>query len=134
MLEFLIKKGADVNAKNLLFDSPLHRAIAENQPEMLKLLIVHGANIDEKSVDGLLTLQKAIQEKSIDTIPILVKCGFSTIVKDKDRNNPLELALKNNNCPAFKQFAITCDWEMKTSYFERNYSNQNKGTKWSNHF
>ena len=107
ILKFLIKKGADVNARRWPFDAPLYCAITENQSELLQLLIFHGAKIDEKSLDGASPLHKAVQEKSLETIPILLKCWVSARVKDKDRYNPLELALKTKNCPAFQ--TICCN-------------------------
>ena len=60
-------------------------------------MIINGTNIDEKSKTGLSPLHEAILENSIQVIPILMEYGVSMNAKDKEGNNPLELALTTKN-------------------------------------
>ena len=51
-MRWLIKKGADVNAKNGLDDTPLHSAAWRGWEESVAILLEHGADTKAENKDG----------------------------------------------------------------------------------
>lgn len=52
MARILINNGADVNARNIQNDTPLHWAAFYGSPEVAKLLIESGANLKALNAKG----------------------------------------------------------------------------------
>jgi len=59
IVEFLIAKGANVNAANEEGATPLWKAAQMGQKEIVELLIAKGATVNAASEDGLMPLTKA---------------------------------------------------------------------------
>jgi ankyrin repeat protein len=86
IVELLIAKGADVNAKQQerieIVDTggwtPLHHAAIEGHKEVAELLIAKGADMDAKNVDGETPLDLAIEENHTETTDLLRKHGGKT--------------------------------------------------------
>ena len=57
--KYLIKAGADVNAKCNQLETPLYKASYEGHIEMVKILIQNGASINKKNVYGDTALHAA---------------------------------------------------------------------------
>lgn len=57
----LIKKGADINAKDRYGKTALHNASQWGKPETVQLLIKKGADVNAKSIFGETALQKAVE-------------------------------------------------------------------------
>ena len=74
--EFLIAKGADLNAKaGYPETSPLHGAASENHKEIAALLIIKGADVNLKNDEGETPLDWAEEEKNTDLADLLRKHG-----------------------------------------------------------
>ena len=77
--EFLIAKGADLNAKaGYPETSPLHGAASENHKEIAALLIIKGADVNLKNDEGETPLDWAEEEKNTDLADLLRKHGGKT--------------------------------------------------------
>jgi len=80
--ELLIKKGADVNAKEddiVHFGvTPLHWAVEEGHKEISELLIKKGADVNAKSVLSRTPLDISIEEGHTETADLLRKHGAKT--------------------------------------------------------
>jgi ankyrin repeat protein len=51
-LEFLLQKGLDPNARNIVRETPLHLAISENKEEYIVKLLQQGADPNQQGKDG----------------------------------------------------------------------------------
>ena len=79
----LLKKGADVNAKNDYGCTAISRAGREGLLEVAKYLFENGADVNEKDNDGQTALMKAATWGKLDVVKYLTECGAELDVKDK---------------------------------------------------
>jgi ankyrin repeat protein len=94
----LIKKGADVNAKNDSSNTVLMVASSYGYTKMAELLIRNGADvnaIDEHGCTALLCTMNSPSESHIETTELLIQHGASVnaIYRENDEK-PLSLALR----------------------------------------
>jgi ankyrin repeat protein len=75
LAEFLIEKGADVNAQPNHFHSMLHEAVRSHHNDMVELLIAHGADLNPKSKFGETPLDEAISSEQTDMVLVLRSHG-----------------------------------------------------------
>ena len=81
LVELLINRGANVNAKNADGDTALHRAVAivsshvNEQKELIKLLINHGADVNARNNKGETPLSLAKKSGYQDMINLLKSSG-----------------------------------------------------------
>ena len=68
---FLLR-GADVNAKEGMVGTPLHRAVRRGRTEVAKLLIARGANVNAKNNHGLTPLHWAALQGQKDVAEVLL--------------------------------------------------------------
>ena len=73
--EFLVKKGADLEATNYDGNTPLHFAAYEGKIRMVKFLLEKGANINAKNKTNWNALMQATLEGFIDVANFLLEKG-----------------------------------------------------------
>ena len=78
VVEMLITKGADVNAKAEGGWTPLHYATGGNDKEIVELLIAKGADLNAKDVDGETPLNWAEEGKHKEIADLLREHGGKT--------------------------------------------------------
>ena len=96
IIELLIKKGADINKKNEIGETPLIFGLKRGKfsYETIKLLIEKGADINAKDQDGRTPLMTALFERASDEIiKLLIEKGADVNAKDEDEWTPLMYAL-----------------------------------------
>ena len=68
MLEYLISKNVEVNAKDRYLNTPLHYASRTKNVEAINLLIAHGAEIDIENKDGLTPLKLTLSDMPFNAV------------------------------------------------------------------
>lgn len=98
-VEELIRKGADVNAKNEEGRTALMYAAEFNKnPEVIKVLLTNGADVNAKDKDGETALMSAVAfNKNPEVIQVLLNNGADMNAKDEIGRTALDFALVNNN-------------------------------------
>ena len=97
ILETLIRKGADVDARDDLGYTPVKWILHARRPEqrlpMLRVLAHAGANLDSKSHgDEYTILHDAAEDGKVKLVRELVKLGSTVGIQTKSGNTPLHLA------------------------------------------
>lgn len=101
MVELLVKRRANVNAKNKFNYTPLHKAVfnfvegkrkEKDCKKILNLLISNGANLNAQDNNGNTPLMTAIQKTA--PAKILIAKGADVNLANKNKETPLMLAAK----------------------------------------
>ena len=79
---FLIQEGADVNAKDLIQDTPFLVAGAEGRAELLKLMLAAGADLKDTNRHGGTALIPAAHRGHVEAVKLLIATKI-----DKDHVN-----------------------------------------------
>lgn len=101
-IRLLLLHGADVNATDLNFLSPLALAAAVQRPDVVSLLLTHGANPNSQSLSGGSPLTRAILASNFQIVKQLVEAGADLDLVDTKGSNAL-----------FTVFAVPREWEQK---------------------
>ena len=93
----LIKKGANVNARDWLGTTPLYWAAYKGHVEVSELLLKHGANVNEKADHGThfgrTPLHRAAQNGHTKLTTFLISKGADVKAQDENKDTPLHRAV-----------------------------------------
>lgn len=99
-IKFLLRKGVDVNAKNLLGETALSNAITYRESphviEIVKILIAFGADINSKNHESETPLQIACGIDFHQAAEVLLELGCEVKTKNLESYSPLHYAARNN--------------------------------------
>ena len=96
-VKYLIKKGANINAKNLQGTTPLHKAVFYKRNETAKYLIDQGAKINDQDSYKQTALHIAVEVEDLAMIKYLLDQGADLDIKDVQNETPLDLAKYKKN-------------------------------------
>ena len=97
VVKFLVRNGAEIDAKNQNDATPLYIAAQEGQLDVVKFLIEKGANVDEKQKDGFTPLHVAAEKRRLEVVKYLTENGANINAKTNDNKTPLYIAAKNGH-------------------------------------
>ena len=92
LIDFLVKKGLDVNISTRDGSTGLHEAAWYNNPEAARALIAHGAKVNVTNASGNTPLHYAAEHNWMEVVEILVKNGADVNARNKKGETPLHLA------------------------------------------
>jgi len=93
IVEYLLSKGADVNARNAVNQNPLLYAAYHGHAEIVNLLLEKGAEFKEQDMYGRNVLHYPAREGHNRVVEILVKKGLDINQEDRGGVTPLRFAL-----------------------------------------
>ncbi|XP_063442175.1 poly [ADP-ribose] polymerase tankyrase-1-like isoform X2 [Mytilus trossulus] len=97
VVDFLLKHGADVHAKDKGALVPLHNACSYGHYEVTELLIKHKADVNVADLWKFTPLHEAAAEGKLEICKLLLKHGADATKKNKDGNTPLDLVKEGDN-------------------------------------
>ena len=74
-LRKMISRGADINAKDVEGNTPLHIAVKNGSHKMASILVLNGVSINLKDKQGNTSLDIAIQNKNLEIVSLLFSYG-----------------------------------------------------------
>lgn len=96
--QFLIRKGADVNARSKWGRTPLHETAHYGKVEVARLLIAKGADVNARTTKGRETpLYSAVDKDHLEIAKLLIASGADVNSEAQYGKTPLGLAIKLNN-------------------------------------
>ena len=94
IVELLLEKGADVNAKNIVQVTPLLSGVDLNNYGIVKLLISHGADLNAQTETGTSPLHNAAIYGRNRILKLLVEHGANVNIRARYGKTPLDEAIK----------------------------------------
>lgn len=91
-MNFLIYKGAAVNARNEQGVTPLSLAVGLNFVEGVDLLLNQGARVNDPGADGETPLIAAVHQRSVELVRTLIKAGADPRRADNSGRTALDYA------------------------------------------
>ena len=91
----LIEYGADVNAYNNAWSSPLHLATYCGYESMIQMLIKKNANLNIQDSRGNTALHEACRGSRVSCVTLLLKHNIDLNIRNNDLKTALDLAEKN---------------------------------------
>jgi ankyrin repeat protein len=104
VVRFLIDNGADINIQNARGETPLFRAVGNENTrlDVVEYMVTHGAVVDTADKNGSTSLHEAAKVASGSTIDVLVKHGGNVEKRDRLGRTPLYIAGLYRNLQAAK--------------------------------
>lgn len=92
-IKFLVKKGADIKARDPQGYAPIHTAARKRHPELIALFADLGADLNEPDGDGMTPLQHAVMRNHVPSVKMLLERGADIEEKNKEGYTALALAI-----------------------------------------
>lgn len=94
MVKFLLSHGADVNARNSLGATAMHRVA---NAEIAKMLLEHHAEVNVRSKSGDTPLHMSAKLGNLEVAKVLIENRADPTIKNNDGLTPAEVAKKENH-------------------------------------
>ncbi|MGC9051806.1 ankyrin repeat domain-containing protein, partial [Pyrobaculum sp.] len=102
VVEYLIERGAYVDATTGDGATPLHIAAYMGHYAVVKILVERGANVNARSFEDVTPLHNAANRGYLNIVKYLVEHGAKPNVRTKSGNTPLHFAALNGHADIVK--------------------------------
>ncbi len=109
MMDYLIERGADINARDSLGVTPLMEAAMANLGEICQYLIDRGANVNARTVFGETALIRAIKKSSPEAAVVLADNGARLDATDSSGKSAWDYVLQQSELRNTRIFWILND-------------------------
>ncbi len=92
----LLNSGIDLNFKDKYGETPLYRAVDNNNSNIVKFLIENGANVDLKSQNDRTPLIRAVEKNNYQLVRYLIRKGANVDLQNQYGITALNLAVRYN--------------------------------------
>tara|TARA_R110002095_G_scaffold128661_1_gene111447 strand:+ start:1669 stop:2157 length:489 start_codon:yes stop_codon:yes gene_type:complete len=103
-MEELLKKGADINAKNNINFTPLHMAVYNENLNMIKFLLNNGADVNSKDKSNQTPLHMAAYMNNFDIVALLLHNGANITIKNSRNKTAGDLTKKDAISDLIKKY------------------------------
>jgi ankyrin repeat protein/L-ascorbate metabolism protein UlaG (beta-lactamase superfamily) len=103
VFDYLLQKGADLNAQDQRGLAPVWFTVSGQRPAMLRKLITLGADLSNKNPQGDNMLFRAITARNPELVQILLDNGFDPMQKNDHEMTPIEHATGMNSVEILNQ-------------------------------
>ena len=97
LINLLLARGADVDARDGLGETPLLLAGRNSREDCIIALLNHGADIHVKGSDGVMVLHSACDRGLLNIVNILLAHNVNADERDERGRTPLFLAVNNSH-------------------------------------
>jgi len=97
VFDYLLQKGADLNAQDQRGLAPVWFTVSGQRPAMLRKLIALGADLSNINPQGDNMLVRAIMTRNVELVQILLDNGFDPMQKNAHDLTPIEHATMMNS-------------------------------------
>lgn len=94
-MKFLIEMGANLEARDCDFGTPLHVACGRQRLECVRVLLLAGAKVNAAKLHET-ALHRAAKVKNKDLIEMLVEFGGNVYARDNHGKRPSDYSLPNS--------------------------------------
>ncbi|CRG94164.1 ankyrin-repeat protein, putative [Plasmodium gallinaceum] len=92
MAKIILKKGSNINHKDINGISPLHICVKHGHLSLAKFLLENNANINIKDNDGQTPIFYAIINRHYDIVKLLIENGADVSIKDNNNASVYDYA------------------------------------------
>ena len=96
IVQGILRKGADVDARDSSGQTPLHKAVIKKHFWMANELILAGADVEAKDATRRTALHYAVKGKSVELVDMLLDYGANPDVQDQGLDSPRREAARTN--------------------------------------
>ena len=128
LVQYLLEKGANIEAKNKFEETPLHIACQYGQLPVVQYFIEKGVNIEEKDKDQQTPLHFACFNGSLPVVQYLIETGANMGAKDSESKTPLFYACENGHLPVVQYLISKGDKIETKGYLQKtplHYASEN---------
>ena len=88
----MAENGLDINAGNVLDQTPLHAAAFHGKTEWIERLIKRGATLNPRDMEGQTPLHHGVIQKKTEVVALLLSKGADVNAKTNSGLTPFDLA------------------------------------------
>jgi ankyrin repeat protein len=97
VINILLEKKADINAKNKVGDTPIHIATRKGNKEIVSVLLEQKADINAKNKVGDTPIHIATRKGNKEIVSVLLEQKADINAKNKVEDAPIHIATRNGN-------------------------------------